>query len=132
MGTGLKLLRGVACHLRSSTLVFHCTDEVTEVQRGEETGSGLHSKYFHPRDSEDGQEERESEAREVLYLSTSLEVICPPGDPGCSVEAWDQPETAPTGSCGRHLCSSQRLLGLQWDGESFHLPPVPRQQGVTD
>ena len=75
MGTGLKELREPdtrqtsACHPRSSTLVFHCTDEVTEGQRGEGTGSGLHSKYIHNRDSEDGQEERESEVREVLYLS---------------------------------------------------------------
>lgn len=58
-----------ACHPRSPTLVFHCTDEVTEVQRGAETASGLHSKYFRHRESEDGQEERESEVREVVYLS---------------------------------------------------------------
>lgn len=46
-----------------------CTDEVAEVQRG----LGLHSKYFHHGDSEDGHEERESEVREVLHPSTSLE-----------------------------------------------------------
>lgn len=73
---------------RISTLVPHCTDEITEAQRGEGTGSGLHSKYFHHRDSEGGHEERESEVREALHLSTSLEVTCPPGDLSCSVQAW--------------------------------------------
>lgn len=48
MGTGLKLLRGVACHLRSSTLVFHRTDEVTEVQRGRELAQGCTASTFIP------------------------------------------------------------------------------------
>lgn len=97
MTTNLRKLRGTwqipACHLRTPTLVPHCTctDEVTEAQRGKGNGSGLHNKYFHHRDSEDSLEERESEGREVLYLSTSLEVTCLPGNLGCSVEACGQP-----------------------------------------
>lgn len=79
MWTGLRKLTG-AWQEASSGLIFKiiypslCTDGVPEVQRGEGTGSGLHSKYFHHRDSEDGQEEREPQVREVLHFPTSLEV----------------------------------------------------------
>lgn len=81
MRTDLRELRRalqiLAPHPRTPTLVPHCTDEATKAQRGEGTGSGLDSEYFHHRDGEDDHKERESKVMEALHLSTSLEVTCP-------------------------------------------------------